>query len=83
MAKPALRSFQDDFDQALARLVENGTVRAFSSDLGGLGSVFNIHVTVTVEGLLSSVEVALVRDKVRQAVSHLTDNLMITVEREP
>jgi hypothetical protein len=82
MPKQGLRTFQDDFDQALSRLVEDGTIRAFASDLGGLGSVFNIHVSVTVPGVQSPVEVALVRDKVRQAVAHLTDNVMISVERE-
>ncbi len=82
MPRQGLRTFQDDFDQALTRLVEEGTIRAFSSDLGGLGSVFNIHVTVTVAGVQSPVEVALVRDRVRQAVAHLTDNVMISVERQ-
>src|SRR5215207_8765183 len=83
MPRQALRTFQEDFDQAIARLVEDGTIRGFSSDLGGLGSVFNIHVTVAVSGVHSPVEVALIRDKVRQAVSHLTDNVMISVERKP
>jgi hypothetical protein len=83
MPRQGLRTFQDDFDQALNALLEDGTIQAFSSDLGGLGSVFNIHVTVTVSGLQSPVEVALVRDKVRQAVGHLTDNVMISVERAP
>jgi hypothetical protein len=81
--EPVRRPFEADFDEALRTLVEDGTIKSFESDLGGLGSVLNVLVTVTVAETLSAVEIALVRYKVRQALAHLTDNVVIGVKRGP
>ena len=77
----SVRSFQDDFNDTLQRLVDDGTIKRFESDLGGLGSVLNILVTVTVADSVSPVGAALVRDRVRQAVVHLSDNVIVSIRR--
>ena len=74
------RSFRDDFIDALDRLVELGVITSYESDIDGYGPIHGIHLRVTAPGLESAADVALLRDKVRQALADLTDNMRIQVD---
>ena len=74
------RSFRDDFIDALDRLVERGVITSYESDIDGYGPIHGIHLRVTAPGLESAADVALLRDKVRQALADLTDNMRIQVD---
>ena len=75
------RSFRDDFLHVLEGLVEQGIIAAYESDIDGYGPVHGLHLRVRAPKAVNAAEVALLRDKVRQALAELTDNVRIQVER--
>jgi tryptophanase len=75
------RSFRDDFLDVLDRLVEQRTIADYQSDIDGYGPIHGLHLRVRAPGLASAADVALLRDRVRQALADLTDNVRIQVER--
>ena len=74
------RSFRDDFLDVLDRLVAQGVITGYESDIDGYGPVHGIHLRVLASGLKNAADVALLRDKVRQALADLTDNMRIQVD---
>ena len=77
------RSFRDDFIDALDGLVAQGIIASYESDIDGYGPVHGLHLRVRAPGPVDAAEVALLRDRVRQALADLTDNVRIQVERPP
>ncbi|HEX2555773.1 MAG TPA: hypothetical protein VHL98_18895 [Microvirga sp.] len=75
------RSFREDFLDALDQLVAQGVIAEYESDIDGYGPVHGLHLRVTSPGLHSAADVALLRDRVRQALAGLTDNVRIQVDR--
>ena len=75
------RSFREDFLDALDQLVAQGVIAEYESDIDGYGPVHGLHLRVTSPGLSSAADVALLRDRVRQALAGLTDNVRIQVDR--
>jgi hypothetical protein len=81
---PALRrSFREDFLDVLDGLVQQGVIAGYESDIDGYGPVHGIHLRVRPPRPVNAAEVALLRDKVRQGLADLTDNVRIQVERPP
>lgn len=76
------RSFRDDFNEALRRLVDQGVISGFASDIDGYGPILGLNLVVKVPEPLGPAQVALTRDRVRQALADLTDNIAIRVDRE-
>lgn len=74
------RSFRDDFLDALDRLVQQGVIASYESDIDGYGPVHGLHLRVAAPGIRSAADVALLRDRVRQALADLTDNVRIQVD---
>jgi hypothetical protein len=77
------RSFRDDFLHVLEGLVEQGIIAGYESDIDGYGPVHGLHLRVRAPRTVNAAEVALLRDRVRQALAELTDNVRIQVERPP
>ena len=77
------RSFRDDFLHMLEELVAQGIIASYESDIDGYGPVHGLHLRVRAPGAVNAAEVALLRDRVRQALAELTDNVRIQVERPP
>lgn len=75
------RSFREDFLDVLDRLVARGVIAGYESDIDGYGPIHGLHLRVTARGLASAADVALLRDRVRQALADLTDNVRIQVDR--
>jgi hypothetical protein len=74
------RSFRDDFLDVLDGLVQQGVIAAYESDIDGYGPVHGLHLRVTALSVANAAEMALLRDRVRQALAHLTDNIRIQVD---
>ena len=74
------RSFRDDFLDVLDQLVQQGIIAAYESDIDGYGPVHGLHLRVAAAGIRNAADVALLRDKVRQALAELTDNVRIQVD---
>lgn len=77
------RSFREDFLDVLDGLVEEGAIARYDSDIDGYGPVHGIHLRVRAPKPVNAAEVALLRDRIRQALADLTDNVRIQVERPP